>query len=36
MRRSGVAGGKDEAKAWLAAQEKAIKQQLGIDVIEIR
>jgi hypothetical protein len=36
MRRSGVAGSKDEAKAWLAAQEKAIKQQLGIDVIEIR
>jgi len=35
MRRSGVAGGKDEAKAWLAAQEKAIKQELGIDVIEI-
>ncbi|WP_244289224.1 hypothetical protein [Burkholderia puraquae] len=35
MRRSGIVGGKDEAKAWLAAQEKAIKQQLGIDVIEI-
>ncbi|MFM0095646.1 hypothetical protein PQQ87_08535 [Paraburkholderia nemoris] len=36
MRRSGVAGSKDEAKAWLAEQEKAIKQQLGIDAIEIR
>jgi hypothetical protein len=36
MRRSGVAGGKDETKAWLVEQEKAIKQQPGIDVIEIR
>lgn len=36
MRRSGVAGGKVEAKPWLAEQEKAIKQQLGIDAIEIR
>lgn len=36
MRRSGVAGGKDEAKAWLADQEKEIKRQLGIDAIEIR
>lgn len=36
MHRSGVAGSNDEAKAWLAAQQKAIKQQVGIDMIEIR
>ncbi|OJA79681.1 hypothetical protein [Burkholderia ubonensis] len=36
MRRSGIAGSKDDAKAWLAEQEKAIKQQLSVDAIEIR
>lgn len=36
MRRAGISGNKDEAKGWLADQEKAIKRQFGIDVIEIR
>ena len=36
MRLSGANGGKEKAKAWLAEQEKAIKQQLGVDAIEIR
>ncbi len=36
MHRAGITGGKDEAKAWLAEQEKAIKRQLDVDAIEIR
>ena len=36
MNRSGISGGKDDAKAWLAEQERSIKQQLGINAIEMR
>lgn len=32
----GATGGKDGAKVWLAEQEKLIKEQLGVESIEIR
>ncbi|MGB7399052.1 hypothetical protein [Castellaniella sp.] len=36
MRKSCVTGGKEKAKAWLADQETALKQKLGVDAIEMR
>ncbi|MBU9261713.1 hypothetical protein [Burkholderia multivorans] len=36
MRQAGVHGSKNDAKAWLAEQEKALKEQLAADAIEIR
>lgn len=36
MRKSGVKGGKEKAKTWLAEQEVALKQKLGVDAIEMR
>lgn len=35
MRQAGISGGKDKAKEWLAEKEKMIKQNLGVDAIEI-
>lgn len=36
MHKSGASGSKDDAKAWLAAQEKLLREQLSVDAIEIR
>jgi hypothetical protein len=36
MRSTGTTGGKDDAKVWLAEQERLIKEKLGADSIEIR
>jgi hypothetical protein len=36
MRQLGISGTKDDAKAWLAEQEKAIKKELSVDAIELR
>jgi hypothetical protein len=36
MRQAGRTGGKDDAKEWLAEQEKGIKTRLGVDSLQIR
>lgn len=36
MHKTGKTGGKDDAKTWLADQERLIKEKLGADSIEIR
>lgn len=36
MRQAGQAGSKEDAKEWLAGQEKGIKTRLGVDSLQIR